>query len=147
MKCEREILGIPENETYHWSVAKVRTSYMWRVKNWSHHWCEGVCPNSLSNMKNMRATNLDLYQGPGNYGPITELHGNMLPPHFSEHEIYLVGNKSSHFTVREKVCDSEIQAHGRREESGWRRLEMQERHLRKDEEWEGLSFQKMLPTS
>ena len=24
---------------------------------------------------------------------------------------------------------------------------MQERHLRKDEEWEGLSFQKMLPTS
>lgn len=69
-------------------------------------------------MKNMRATNLDLYQGPGNYGPITELHGNMLPPHFSEHEIYLVGNKSSHFTVREKVCDSEIQAHGRREESG-----------------------------
>ena len=98
-------------------------------------------------MKNKRATNIDLYQSPGNYGPITELHGNMLPPHFSEHEIYLIGKKSSHFTVRE-VYDSEIQAHRRREkESGSRRLEMQERHLRKDEEWEGLSFQKMLPTS
>lgn len=46
------------------------------------------------------------------------------------------------------MYDSEIQAHRRREkESGRRRLEMQERHLRKDEEWEGLSFQKMLPTS
>lgn len=99
-------------------------------------------------MKNMRAVNLDLYQGPGNYGPITELHGNMLPPHFSEHEMYLIGKKSSHFTVRQKVYDSEIQAHRRKEkESGRRRLEMQERHLRKDKEWEGLSFQKMLLTS
>lgn len=53
------------------------------------------------------ATNLALYQGPGKHGPITELVWNMLPPCFSEHEIYLIGNKNFHFTVRDKAYNSE----------------------------------------